>query len=353
MDLVKEFKELPPDTGQQEIQKKLAEIHKNYHLQAAMGCMFAWSLKAGYITREKLKRTERLIFHDEALRINFRIQINYARSKYRPKPPQDSKLPPMLCTLCKENVGRPGKESLRIYEFPMGNRMFFLQLTPFPLFPFHFVPILSRHIPQAIDRQSVVDMFSFLCQAPDYTVCSNSDVEWAGSSILEHLHFQVFKDLRLPVMEAESRPGFTKTFADCSVSLLNYPLTALKVIGKNERSVTEAVSQIIDIWKDADPGRNTVNLVLFKKDDELLYFIFLRNPDYRTPENLRRFKEEGVGVIEATGEGILPVPAGDEAEEIWKYIRSSGLDLMKSLLSGNNPVKSTERIKEIFGGKIL
>ena len=85
------------------------------------------------------------------------------------------------------------------------------------------------------------------------------------------------------------------------------------------------------------PGRNTVNLNLIRKAGGFLLTVLLRNPDFRTHERLRRFKSEGVGVIEASGEAILPVPKGPEAEEMWRTIRGDGLSLTKQLIESNSP----------------
>ncbi len=76
--------------------------------------------------------------------------------------------------------------------------------------------------------------------------------------------------------------------------------------------------------------------------------VLLRNPDYRTPERLRPFKSEGVGVVEASGEAILPVPRGPEAQEMWRVIREEGLGLVRSLIAGNSPPLPSELARELL-----
>jgi UDPglucose--hexose-1-phosphate uridylyltransferase len=76
--------------------------------------------------------------------------------------------------------------------------------------------------------------------------------------------------------------------------------------------------------------------------------VLLRNPDHRTPQALRRFKSEGVGVIEASGEAILPVPRGPEAQAMWREIRENGLRLVKELIAGNSPPRDPERARELL-----
>jgi len=351
------FLALDSDTPQEEIQRRLDGIREASDLSTVMDCLFRWELAAGYITREKLEQVERLEFPDPETGVTFRIQVNYARTKYSDAQEREKKeappAGPLPCLLCRENVGRPGKERLRVYEFLLDGRerLFFLQLTPFPLYPYHFVPVASEHSPQLINAQSVRDMLDFLRLAPEYTVASNSDVEWAGASILTHLHYQVLRGVRLPVMDAHPVPGLSRKLPGLAIEFLRYPLPAFRFSGTEEDPVREAVSALIGVWKSQDPGRNTVNLNLIRAPGPppgCQFTVLLRNPDYRTPPALRRFKSEGVGVIEASGEAILPVPKGPEVEEMWREIRGGGLALTKALIAGNSPPQDPERMEELL-----
>jgi hypothetical protein len=104
-------------------------------------------------------------------------------------------------------------------------------------------------------------------------------------------------------------------------------------------------------WKSLDPGRNTVNLNLVRTAGPRPGYqlvVLLRNPDYRTPERLRRFKSEGVGVVEASGEAILPSPRGPQAPEMWQEIRVRGLDLVKELIAGNSPARNPNVARDLL-----
>jgi UDPglucose--hexose-1-phosphate uridylyltransferase len=364
------FLALPPDTPQETIQARLEEIHAAAGLEQVMDCLYRWELMAGYITRERLEDIERLSFPDPSSGIAFRIQVNHARTRYSdaqererqapasggpagpagPTPVSGSAPAPRPCLLCRENVGKPGKETLRLYEFLLDGRerRFFLQLTPFPLYPYHFVPVLVEHSPQHLSPQSLTDMFDFLRLAPNYTVVSNSDVEWAGASILSHLHYQALRGLRLPVMEAPAQPGVGRQLPGALVQLLDYPMAAFRVAGPAEEPVRRAAAALLSAWKGREPGRNTVNLTLIREPGGVQATVLLRNPDYRTPEALRRFKSEGVGVIEASGEAILPVPRGPEAEAMWARIRGDGLSLVKELIAGNSPPREPRGMRSLL-----
>lgn len=346
-----DFLALPPDTPQPVIQRHLERIHALCGLEETLDCLHAWELACGYITREQLEQVERLEFPDPEAGVTFRLQVNFARTRYSDAQERNPVVPgPRPCLLCRENVGRPGKERLRVYELGVAGRRFFLQLTPFPLYSHHFVPVLAEHQPQRLGDWTMRDMLDLLRQAPGYTVVSNSDVQWAGASILTHLHYQMLRAVRLPVMDARPEPGLTRAGAGVSVEVLDYPMAALRLRAREGEALAEAVAALLARWQRWDPGRNTANLNLIRErgtPGELLATVLLRNPDYRTGEELRRFKTEGVGVIEASGEAILPEPRGLEAASLWQEIREGGLRLVKRLIAENSPPRDLPRLAEL------
>ena len=94
------------------------------------------------------------------------------------------------------------------------------------------------------------------------------------------------------------------------------------------------------------------NLVLYSNNGTYRLFIFLRNPAFRTPRSLRHIKREGVGVIEAAGEAILPVPS---CAGTWRLIREQGLELVKKIIAANSAVaqgrqKLAEELIKSAGG---
>lgn len=335
-----EILHLPATVSQSRIQRYLDDVCRKGGLAAAMERLYQWELKVGYISEEKLSENEKYTFKDPETGIDFRLQLNVARSRYTPTPESDQNLPLLHCIICRENVGRPGKEDLRIFDFLLGGEPYFLQLTPFPLFTHHFVLITAEPRSQNVNALAVTRMFQFLSLVPEYTVCSNSDVEWAGSSILEHQHFQVFKALQLPVMDASVIKSIGWKRSQTRVDMLDYPIAVMRVHGPNETSVERMGAALIETWKMLDPGRNTVNLVLRRGEGSTSFYVFLRNPDFRTPAALQHIKSEGVGVIEAAGEIILPVP---NKESTLRSIRAEGLDVIRGILEGNNPVKGNKR----------
>lgn len=307
-----------------------------------------WEYAVGYLTPGKLKDNLKFNYLDPETKITFRTQINIARSNYSPKPlaPDALKnIPKLHCPICFENIGIPGKEDLRAFSFELSpGRKFFLQFTPFPLFPYHCVLIDQEPRPMIMSEQSVKDLTDFIQKAPAYIGCSNSDVEWAGASILIHHHYQVFKDLKLPIMEAQwDLNSFKKIVIqghELSIGFLNYPIASIKIISTDLNMFIKTAGKIIRTWKAQEPGKNTLNLIIQHEplENTWIGYLILRNPDHRTAQNLTHIKSEGVGIIEVAGEGIYPVPKGEQAEKIMEEIKSNGLEIIKNIIRSNNPL---------------
>ena len=337
------------------MQEELDKIFFDTGIEAVMEALFQWELKSNYITPSKLNDNIKLNFFDDEYSINFRLQVNIARSKYKPDPVTMKNLTPLHCALCMENVARQGKENLRVFLFPIDgkNRQFFIQATPFPLFNNHFVLIYLEKVPQKIDFQTLEDLFNFTDMAPTYTNCSNSDLEWTGASILEHMHYQIFGQLHLPVFDAKDIDSMVWNKDNVKISILNYPCGVIKLTGTNRYNIMNHMDKINTCWKNQIPGRQSVNLIVRKirgNSDIYESYIFPRNSDFRTPDELQMIKSEGVGIIEMAGEAMLPVPDGSEQEQKfkWDMIKNKGLDVIKGIIKGNNPIKDYKIIKDLI-----
>lgn len=329
---------------QTQMQSYLEQIQEEKGLTEALEALYDWSKQSGYLHGGLFNENVHYSYKDKATGVTFRTQINYARSKYSAAPGSAKAKKARHCPICFENIGGPGKELLRAFSFDLGHgRHFFAQLTPFPLYPYHFVVIDHDPHPMILSTQSIKDMTAFVELAPEYVACSNSDVEWAGASILVHHHYQMFKGLELPIMQAAWHGDFfnrtnVKGYTFCW-GFLNYPIATLKIRCRDKNAFIAAAGELIKCWKNQVPGKNTMNLVVhLDKDRYWVGYLILRNPDHRTPKSLSHIKTEGVGIIEVAGEGIYPVPQGGKAEAIQKQIKDEGLTVINSLIKGNNPL---------------
>ncbi len=350
---INEIINLDKNIPQDEMQEKLLPIFYQFGIETVMTALFQWELKTGYITESKLNDNERLSFYDEKYGLTFRLQVNIARSKYKPVPLQGKNIPDLYSPITIENVGIPGKKHLRVFLFPLDGkeRQFFVQATPFPLFNNHFVLINLEKVPQKIDSQTLKDLFNFVDIAPAYTTCSNSDLAWTGASILKHMHYQIFGDLNLPVLNANDLSELIWYKDYVKISALHYPCGVIKLRSTYRNNIMNIMDKIISKWKNMLQEKQSVNLIVIKtgRHKEIYEgYIFLRNSDYRTPKELHKFKTEGVGIIEMAGEAILPVPDGDDKEWKWNEIRKNGAKIIKGIIEGNNPIKDKTEIKDLI-----
>lgn len=344
-----------PDASQKEITKYLNEIYKQSNLESVMNQLYLWSLDSDYINRDKLEKNSIREYYDLDYDLYFSYQINYARAGYqqkgKPLLPEGAK-----CLICRENASSPGKENLRIFDMELQGKNekadFFLQLTPFPLFPRHLVLINKQHSPMNMCAESIAQSLSFVEKAPDYTLCSNSDLEWAGASILSHSHFQILHKRRLPVMNASGLIGF-KTENNIKIDTLHFPLPAVKLRSENKEILITEGSRVIDLWKGTAPGERTVNMLIYWEKNEYVCILILRDSKCRNPEKYQKYKSEGIGVVEAAGSWIFPPPADYPEAELTQNCRTiikgffEGISAFDPLDIGGYDFLPYERMKNV------
>ncbi len=337
--LQQQFERFDVRTPQADVQEYLSRAYERSGLRRVLDLLWEWESRVGYFNLESLKQNRRYHYYDEDTAVTLRAQINFARNQYTPQPPASSNSRAVHCAICYDNLELPGKEKLRVFRFLLTEESeYFVQVTPFPLFEKHFVVITMDERPMQMSRQSLADLVRFVELAPGYVGCSNSDVEWAGASILAHHHYQVFDQLDLPIMHARFAASCYGQTATLAFGLLDFPLACCKVTSTARAPMLQACGNIIAAWKQLEPGKNTCNLVVVKEATHYCCYILFRHPAFRTAEELLAIKSEGVGVIEVAGEGIYPVPSGEHAEAIWRRLEHDGLNVIKGLLASNNPV---------------
>ncbi len=328
------------------VQAALARVHAEAGLEAALRALFDWCNASGYLPGGIFETDELLDVPDPASGTPLLLQVNRSRARYRSPAAGFSRDQAAVdCPLCITNVGMPGKELLRVYEFGLGGRPFFIQHTPFPFYRGHYVLMDRLHSPMRMDEGSLGDLSAFLGLAPSFTACSNSDIMWAGASILAHHHYQVFPGWVMPVMRApvDASTAFAAP-GGVRAAMLHYPAGVMRVEGP-PRAALAAAGRILMAWKATDPGKATANLVMRRGGDgadSLAVHLMFRHSGHRTREDLCAFKAEGVGVLEMAGMVIVPMPAGEHAEERHGWIRGHAAELACGIISSNSPAGTPE-----------
>lgn len=316
-----------------DLQDHLSHIHQVQSLDHALETLYQISADRAWVSPQDLALNRHYTYSDPKRNITLKAQVNVVRDKYLAEP-----IAKTDCSLCLPQNNQGGNRCL--YQFPLSDtQAYFIQATPFPLFLRHFVLIHVIHQPMLIGQQALIDLIHFVDAAPRYLALSNSDIAFAGASILDHQHYQVIRDLHLPIQEAAAL--YHTHLSPLKLELLRYPIAALRLSSPSASSLIEGGTQILLWWKQ-QAEKNTANLLLKKEGRGYTLILILRNGNRRTPDEIQPIKREGVGVVEVAGYGVYPVPHGENAQAIWHRIEKQGLDIIEKLIAGNSPLKEEE-----------
>lgn len=315
---------------QDEVQSRLYKLQQDgATLPEILHALRIWKESIGYFDHLSGSNLH-LEFPSSELDVDVRLQVNYSRVGYTP--PTGTR---PACPLCLENIGTAGKEKLRVHHLELNGRPYFAHLTPFPLHPGHFVVNKREHLPMELNREAFEEAITFTVNCPGWLLASNSDLMWAGASVLQHHHFQTFPKLRLPIEDAaeEGRTSINRT----TVSTLRWPCPSLRLYG-GTNEVVETAFHLLQEWKSPESARRTCNFLASSTTaGTTTLHMILRHSEHRTQRDLQPIKSEGVGIIEMAGEIILPPRMEMTAAENRDYFHSIGDNLIPRLISQNSP----------------
>ncbi|BDD02172.1 DUF4922 domain-containing protein [Persicobacter psychrovividus] len=290
----------------------------------------------GYLSESKLTDNDRYIFYKFKEDIFYKVQVNHARSKYSDalldqKGKKTALAKGAQCLICHENSQQ--KHNLETVNLTLKDHKYFIQLTPFPLYPKHFVVVDRAHQPMEVSPKRLSHLLSLLEQLPDYTVVSNSDRFNAGASILSHHHFQMIHKTDFPIFTAKER--MHQSFENIQMSCLNFPIFALKLRTMEPERLTEMMGGLLDYWRGKD-DENTFNIIARKNNGYFECYLIFRNPQFLTQPKELIYKSEGVGVIEVCGEGVFPTPT---TRDLMGEIQKDGGEILHRIISSLNPIR--------------
>lgn len=289
---------------------------------------FRFSKNTNYIRRDRIARDER--WSGKTKYGDIQILISLSKPELDPKDIAAARVAGNTgypkCALCAENEGYAGRENHRIVPFKLCGEDFSLQFSPYRYCHQHCIVLNKRHIPMVVNEGSIRKLLEFITMFPHYFLGSNADLPYVGGSVLSHDHFQGGVH-RLPIMDASVDRVFLKSDS-VEVSSLFWPLSTVRIKGKNRTEVGDIASRIIKKWRDGycdkqagiDPGtpdepHNTVAPLGYREGEDYVVFLMLRNnkrtedrPDgmFHTHPDRFHIKKEGIGIIDAPGLAILP-----------------------------------------------
>ena len=343
-----------------EVCKKFHKLYAKKGPQAATDWFYDLCVVSNYIRTAQIARN--IQWDTKTPYGNLEITINLTKPEKDPKVIAMERLQPKSgypqCMLCKENIGYagrinfPARQTHRIVPLNLAGESFYLQYSPYAYFHEHCIILHDEHKPMEMTRQTLAEIFDFVAQFPHYTCGSNADLPIVGGSILSHSHFQGGRYV-FPMQKAKIRtPLHNPRYPGVQAGILNWPVSAVRLIGRSSQQVQNAANDIMNAWRDwsdetvdvlaktGDTPHNTVTPILHY-DDELGYILDLAPRNNRTTEQYpdgifhphkeyHNIKKENIGLIEVMGLAILPARLKDQGAQI------------ADILSGKAPNTSRE-----------
>nr|WP_300385973.1 UDP-glucose--hexose-1-phosphate uridylyltransferase [Clostridium sp.] len=279
------------------------------------------------------------------------ITINLSKPEKDPKAIVAAKKLPKStypnCLLCIENVGysgrinHPARQNLRVIPFDLYNEKWYLQYSPYSYFNEHCIVFSGNHEPMKLTNKTFKRLLDFVEKFPHYFLGSNADLPIVGGSILTHDHYQG-GHYEFPMNNAENLCEFNlKSYEDIELSIVKWPLTVLRLKGKNKNELSELADKVLNHWKNYSDEtadifsetngvpHNTITPIARRENELYVLDLVLRNnrtsieyPDgiFHPHKELHHIKKENIGLIEVLGLAVLPARLKDEIELLKEYL---------------------------------
>ena len=238
-------------------------------------------------------------------------------------------------------VNHPARENHRIMPITVNDSAWGFQYSPYVYYNEHCIVFNGQHTPMKIEKQTFIKLFDFVKLFPHYFLGSNADLPIVGGSILSHDHFQggnyTFAMAKAPMEETFSVEGFE----DVEAGIVHWPLSVIRLRGKDETRLIELGAHILDKWRgytDEDAfvyaetdgeTHNTITPIARKVGDTYELDLALRNNIttdehplgvYHPHAQWHNIKKENIGLIEVMGLAVLPARLKEEMEILADYI---------------------------------
>ncbi len=343
-----------------EIIRTFWEKYENSPVEAT-DWYYKFSCDTDYIRRYRIKKDMRWKYECEYGDLD--ITINLSKPEKDPKAIAAAKFAPQTaypkCQLCCENEGyagrmnHPARANHRIIPIKICKADWCLQYSPYVYYNEHCIVLNEKHIPMKIDKSAFEKLLDFVRIFPHYFVGSNADLPIVGGSILSHEHFQG-GHYTFAMEKAEVREKVVfKGFEDIEAGIVNWPMSVIRLRGKDSARIAELADKILGIWRgysDESVGviafsegqpHNTITPIARRRGEDFELDLVLRcnittkeHPlgVFHPHDDKHHIKKENIGLIEVMGLAVLPS----------RLKRELG-DLAKAAVSG----------KDIFSDEVL
>lgn len=352
--------------------------------KAATDYFYKLSQNSNYIQMNRIKKN--VHFKADTQYGNLDITINLSKPEKDPEQIKREREKETVdypkCLLCVENegyegrTGHPARANHRIINVPLMGENWYLQYSPYVYYNEHSIVLAEEHRDMKIDKEAFARLLTFVEKFPHYFIGSNADLPIVGGSILSHDHYQA-GNYEFAMTRAKNVFSFQlDAFADVSASVLDWPMSVIRLQSKQKEDLLEAADHILQTWKNhSDPQadvqafteetpHNTVTPIARMRDDLYELDLVLRNN--RTSEehpmgifhphaDVHHIKKENIGLIEVMGLAVLPARLKDELTDMNKFLVGESNDVPEhhqqwanQLLNEYGTLSNAEQAEEIL-----
>ncbi len=257
------------------------------------------------------------------------------------------------CNICVENEGfsgtvsSPARQNHRIIPITVNNSDWYMQYSPYVYYNEHCIVFNGSHVPMKIDKSTFIKLFDFVDLFPHYFLGSNADLPIVGGSILSHDHFQG-GCYEFAMAKANALRSFTVNgFEDVECSVLNWPMSVIRIKGENREKLVLLADKILNCWRgytdeeafifaetDGEPHNTITPIARFKNCKYELDLVLRNNITtkehplgvYHPHAELHHIKKENIGLIEVMGLAVLPSRLKTEMQLLANAL-TEGLDV--------------------------
>ena len=306
---------------------------------------YKFSCDTDYIRRYRIKKDMRWKYESEYGELD--VTINLSKPEKDPKAIAAARNAPQTaypkCQLCCENEGyagrmnHPARANHRIIPIKICGADWCLQYSPYVYYNEHCIVLNEKHIPMKIDKSAFEKLLDFVRLFPHYFVGSNADLPIVGGSILSHEHFQGGHYTFAMEKAAVREKVVFKGFEDIEAGIVNWPMSVIRLCGKDSARIAELADKILGFWRDYSDERvgviafsdgqphNTITPIARRRGEDYELDLVLRcnittkeHPlgVFHPHADKHHIKQENIGLIEVMGLAVLPSRLKQELSDL-------------------------------------
>lgn len=335
-----------------EIENKFWNLY-DFSPDMATRYYYDFAISSNYIREKRIAKDKKWKYRTDYGTLDITINLSKPekdpRAIAKAKELKSSNYP--KCLLCMENEGyagrlnHPARGNHRVIGLELAGEQWYLQYSPYVYYDEHSIVFKENHEPMKITKQTFRRLLDFVRVFPHYFIGSNADLPIVGGSILSHDHYQSGNYTFAMSNAKEENKLILDNWIEAST--LHWPMSVIRIKGKNIEILTDTAYDIFLKWKDYSDEEvdvlshsngeehNTVTPICRFRHGLYELDLVLRNNRttkdrpyglFHPREEFHNIKKENIGLIEVMGLAVLPSRLKTEMELLKKHVLKNDLD---------------------------